>query len=96
MSFSLPRFGHFGQWTRPSQQGVWHLFDDCFVSPGVYGLGTIGALCRHSDGWNVAVNWYTWDTWTTLLSMLKCTHSKKSARISKQLEYVSFADEILR
>ena len=30
---------------KPSTQGLWHLFDDCFPGSGVIGKAYVGAIC---------------------------------------------------
>jgi len=40
------QFDGFKYWDPPSRQGIWHLFDDCFVTSGTIGLATLG------DQWN--------------------------------------------
>lgn len=57
------------RWRPPSQQGLWHLLDDCFPGSGVIGLAYIGSLCEgRSNGglsYNTGVSWYGRNTWLT-------------------------------
>ncbi|CAK0888392.1 unnamed protein product [Prorocentrum cordatum] len=60
-------------WDQPSRQGLWHLFDDCWVS-GTIGLANRGdtssnGMCQidkvGASHTNVGVTWVSADTWLT-------------------------------
>ena len=39
---------------RTGQQGLWHLFTNCFPPPGTVGLSWLGGLCRNDIGTGVS------------------------------------------
>mmetsp|Transcript_22436 Transcript_22436/g.40481 ORF Transcript_22436/g.40481 Transcript_22436/m.40481 type:complete len:259 (+) Transcript_22436:623-1399(+) len=69
----------FTEWEPPSEQGLWHLFDDCaFVHDNTIGLAWTGTLCDNdvmttsnfpdlTGRFNKGVSWYTTAgaTWLT-------------------------------
>eukprot|EP00729_Bicosta_minor_P018203 gene18203-15822_t len=50
----------FVSWTKPSNQALWHLFDDCFSGSTAVGatggLGSMGVLCRQNSGAGLTYN----------------------------------------
>ena len=64
----------FKDWTKPSEQALWHLFDDCFAPPGssgdlgnggrsgTAGLATMAVLCTDSG---IGVSFDSGDIWKT-------------------------------
>eukprot|EP00729_Bicosta_minor_P018332 gene18332-27877_t len=55
-----PTLDSFVSWTKPSNQALWHLFDDCFSGStavgGSGGLGSMGVLCRPDLGAGLTYN----------------------------------------
>eukprot|EP00457_Paulinella_chromatophora_P000440 gb/GEZN01000440.1/.p1 GENE.gb/GEZN01000440.1/~~gb/GEZN01000440.1/.p1 ORF type:complete len:1265 (+),score=120.97 gb/GEZN01000440.1/:56-3850(+) len=48
----------------PSDQGIWHVIDDCPSPTGTIGLAWGGTICN--KGYNTGVNLYTSSTWRTV------------------------------
>uniref|UniRef100_A0A7S3PQQ6 Peptidase M12B domain-containing protein n=1 Tax=Aplanochytrium stocchinoi TaxID=215587 RepID=A0A7S3PQQ6_9STRA len=67
------QFDAFNEQSRPSAQGLWHIFDDCYKPGDAIGLAYPGTLCtgnRISSG----ISFYSTNTWLTFAHEIGHNH----------------------